>query len=201
MAGAGRSSPSTPETRRERGLSAPREPHRPSPRSWREERSPTAAGAQNLHLPSAVPLTSPFELQHQIFREHPAPEQLFLIATSQHCCLCLYINIYSVPRTEHQSPALPRSPRPGRSPPRPNGPHCCPTELGWAPPPDARTPQRCREKREATSMLSSPDAPLPTSGSTRWPREGPCWAWTDPTAHLEAVGHAQREAVVMVWRG
>lgn len=69
-----------------------------------------AAGAQNLHLALAVPLISPFELQHQIFREHPAPEQLFLIATPQHCCPCLYINIYSEPRTEHQSSALPPPP-------------------------------------------------------------------------------------------
>lgn len=86
-----------------------------------------AAGAQNLHLPSAVPLTSPFELQHQIFREHPAPEQLFLIATSQHCCLCLYINIYSVLRTEHQSPALPPQPPAGQEP----------TASQWAPGPTA----------------------------------------------------------------
>lgn len=86
-----------------------------------------AAGAQNLHLPSAVPLTSPFELQHQIFREHPAPEQLFLIATSQHCCLCLYINIYSVLRTEHQSPALPPQPPAGQEP----------TASQWAPGPIA----------------------------------------------------------------
>lgn len=69
-----------------------------------------AAGAQNLLLALAVPLISPFELQHQIFREHPAPEQLFLIATPQHCCPCLYINIYSEPRTEHQSLALPPPP-------------------------------------------------------------------------------------------
>lgn len=69
-----------------------------------------AAGAQNLLLALAVPLISPFELQHQIFREHPAPEQLFLIATPQHCCPCLYINIYSEPRTEHQSSALPPPP-------------------------------------------------------------------------------------------
>lgn len=76
-----------------------------------------AAGVQKLHLALAVPLISPFELQHQIFREHPAPEQLFLIATSQHCCPCLYINIYTVPRTEHQSPALLPPPVPGRASP------------------------------------------------------------------------------------
>lgn len=85
-----------------------------------------AAGAQNLLLALAVPLISPFELQHQIFREHPAPEQLFLIATPQHCCPCLYINIYSEPRTEHQSSALP--PPPARPPwqgqPRRQPQHC-----------------------------------------------------------------------------
>lgn len=76
-----------------------------------------AAGVQKLHLALAVPLISPFELQHQIFREHPAPEQLFLIATSQHCCPCLYINIYTVPRTEHRSPAPTPPPVPGRASP------------------------------------------------------------------------------------
>lgn len=101
-----------------------------------------AAGAQNLLLALAVPLISPFELQHQIFREHPAPEQLFLIATPQHCCPCLYINIYSEPRTEHQSSALPPPPaRPGRASPAaspstaaaaPAGPEsgCAETDLG-----------------------------------------------------------------------
>lgn len=76
-----------------------------------------AAGVQKRHLAWAVPLISPFELQHQIFREHPASEQLFLIATSQHCCPCLYINTYTVPRTEHQSPALLPPPLPGRASP------------------------------------------------------------------------------------
>lgn len=73
------------------------EPCHPLHRGWREEGRPDGTGAQKLHLASAVPLTSPCELQHQIFREHPAPEQLFLIATSQHCCPCLYITTDRVP--------------------------------------------------------------------------------------------------------
>lgn len=149
-----------------------------------------AAGAQTLHPASAVPLISPFELQHQIFREHPAPEQLFLIATSRHCCPCLYINIYSVPRTEHQSPALLPPPVPGRASPaaspsaaarRPQPgrsvavPRRAPgAELGWTHPhpvPCARSlplpclPAEALGEERPPARLSSPDAPLPTSGS------------------------------------
>lgn len=143
-----------------------------------------AAGAQNLLLALAVPLISPFELQHQIFREHPAPEQLFHIATPQHCCPCLYINIYSEPRTEHQSsalppppalagpapppaPALPLQPRAGQDGGRAEwdlGPTCCYSCTDWAgraralcPPPARRCHKRERgPHRAALAGRSSP---------------------------------------------
>lgn len=119
-----------------------------------------AAGAQKLHLALAVPLISPFELQHQIFREHPAPEQLFLIATSQHCCPCLYINTYSVPRTEHRSPALPPPPAPAGPAPA-AGPHAAPRG-----PPSQAGGQLCRDGLPGPAVLLPPcgawlDVPVP----------------------------------------
>lgn len=159
-----------------------------------------AAGAQNLLLALAVPLISPFELQHQIFREHPAPEQLFLIATPQHCCPCLYINIYSEPRTEHQSSALPpppalAGPAPPPAPALPLQPlagqegGCAemdlgPTvllllhRLGWTRP--CPVPAACAvppwgrwAKREAPAALPGPDAPVPTSSRAGAASHGP----------------------------
>lgn len=174
-----------------------------------------AAGAQNLLLALALPLISPFELQHQIFREHPAPEQLFLIATPQHCCPCLYINIYSEPRTEHQSSALPpppalAGPAPPPAPALPLQPlagqegGCAETDLGptvllllhrlgWtrpcpAPAACAVPPRGRREKRAAPGTLPSPDAPLPTSSSARGRLPRPC---TPAAPHRRGPGQPQ----------
>lgn len=168
-----------------------------------------AAGAQNLLLALAVPLISPFELQHQIFREHPAPEQLFLIATPQHCCPCLYINIYSEPRTEHQSSALPpppalAGPAPPPAPALPLQPlagqegGCAETDLGptvllllhrlgWTrpcPAPAARAVPPCGALGEERPR-HAPLAPLPTSSSARGCLPRPC---TPAAPHRRAPG-------------
>lgn len=178
-----------------------------------------AAGAQNLLLALAVPLISPFELQHQIFREHPAPEQLFLIATPQHCCPCLYINIYSEPRTEHQSsalpppaPALPLQPLAGQE----GG--CAETDLGptvllvlhrlgWTrpcpvPPPAPCLPATRWQKRELTplpSLLSpAPAAPRAASHGAAPPLPLTAVGPDSPTSPLPR--HRLTDRGLSLWR-
>lgn len=187
MVGAERSSPSTPETRRAREVclhaESPATPLHRAPGG--EEGRPDGSRCAETSPGFGRALISPFELQHQIFREHPAPEQLFLIATSQHCCPCLYINIYTVPWTEHQSPALLPPPVPSRASPAPllaarpgrraaaprwaSGRAAAPAQslAGCARVPYPLLTPWSREKREATSF------PHQTFLSCLWQRLGP----------------------------